>query len=194
MASGVGKKLGSLLERTESLEATLPAMANAIQQVVNQLTSRLDNLDRVIMAVVELTGKDAVAAAVEAAMTKEANEAMDQAKANLDQAVAVGQAVPVATVAIDTLVIGQEVNKDGVVIVPGRIQMAFESFSPEIQALLMGKAIGDVVETPSGNKFTVQEIFKLLPDAVPPVQPTVPQLPAVGPVDEATALNEAVAQ
>lgn len=161
MGSGIGKQVGTIKERVEEHDIAIPKVVEAIQQVYMSLSSRIDNSDKTIMALVEVVGKELVAAKLEENLKKEITGNVAKAEKELQDAVTAGHVrLSTEPVTGKSLVVGVEYQPNGEVAFPGRAQLLFENFTDDVQALILGKSIGTTVDLVNGGKFEIKEVYE----------------------------------
>lgn len=155
-------KVKSLLERMEAIENAHDLMAQQISQVFSNQNQRMANLGNLIEAIVELTGGPEVVDAKMAEISdRRAVEESKKAKEALEKGIADGQVEAIDAAGPRTLIVGKEKDKDGETVVPGRVQILYESVLKEYQEKLLGQKVGFTFTTKSGGTFEVLEIYKI---------------------------------
>lgn len=175
------KAVRSALDRIESLEKDLIGLVNGINQVVGPLAQKMPVLEEIVQALVGQVGQEQVDSAIQAARTKRAQEASDASKAMLEEAIKAGSVVPTDKVTEKSVLVGEESDKDGNVIHPGRVQLTYDTIKPEFKTQLLGQEAGFSVDTPAGGKFKVTEVYNMVDKA--PDAPPADAVPAAAPAD-----------
>jgi hypothetical protein len=174
------------LERLKALEDFRGEILRAVRQTFQAIEQRLQNLEEVNEACVNLIGRTQVEEEVKRLHIErvEARSAMETAA--LEQALKDGKIKEVETIGDMSVVVGSEVDKDGNKLYPSRVQLLFATLHKEYQDKLRGARGGDSIETPMGSKFTVATVYDVIPQAeqVPP-----PPLPAGTPPVDAEPLD-----
>jgi len=150
----------SALQRLDALEASFNKLIRVLGNDQTTTAQKLDSLARGVNAIAELVGRKAVED-----KASEMHVAELEAKvANVDEAIkaslTAGAIVPTDTVAGEHLfVVTQQKNDKGETLHPSKIQLELEGYTPEIQALLADKKVGQVITLPTGGSLTVLEIY-----------------------------------
>jgi len=154
----------------KALEQFREEMLRAVRSTFAAVEQRLQNLEEINEALVNLSGRAQVEEEVKRLHIErvEAKAAIEQ-KA-LETALATGKIKEVETIGELSVIVGSEVDKDGNKLYPSRVQVLYATLLKEYQEKLLGKKVGDVIETPFGSKLTVQIVY----DIVPPDQQPKP--------------------
>jgi len=150
----------SALQRLDALEASFNKLIRVLGNDQTTTAQKLDSLALGVNAIAELVGRKAVED-----KASEMHVAELEAKvANVDEAIkaslTAGAIVPTDTVAGEHLfVVTQQKNDKGETLHPSKIQLELEGYTPEIQALLADKKVGQVITLPTGGSLTVLEIY-----------------------------------
>lgn len=150
----------SALQRLDALEASFNKLIRVLGNDQTTTAQKLDSLARGVNAIAELVGRKAVED-----KASEMHVAELEAKvANVDEAIkaslTAGAIVPTDTVAGEhVFVVTQQKNDKGETLHPSKIQLELEGYTPEIQALLADKKVGQVITLPTGGSLTVLEIY-----------------------------------
>ncbi|HVT63203.1 MAG TPA: hypothetical protein VHD33_06950, partial [Legionellaceae bacterium] len=116
-------------------------------------------------ALITILGTEAVFNQIKKAKIEKAEANSAAMKDALEKQLAEGGVKVSEVVGELSIIVGSEVDKDGNQIPPARAQVLFAQLTPELAALMLGKKVGDVVETPVGSKFTISELYDMvLPD------------------------------
>lgn len=163
------------IERLEDLEQQVMQITiganNALGQIsgrVNDLTEGAEALLDVLSVVdPELRGK--IEAVLKVREDQRQQAQIEQQKAGINALVDSGRIKAVTTITDDSIVIGREFDKDGVLVAPGRIQVSIKTIPEELQILLKGKGVADVIDLAAGGgKFEILEIYEaILPQELP---------------------------
>jgi len=178
------KKTSNALERLDQLEKTIPQIVAAVNQSVGQIQGQLSSAVEVLDAVVQTLGSDTIEKLILDSRKKKAEEQSDKEKQALAELVTQGAIVPANVVTEKSIIVGVETDKDGVVRVPGRAQVAFQRVDPQFQQGLLGQAVGFKLTLPNGGTFEVTELYEVAPpkasDAAEAAAPVadVPVVPA----------------
>ena len=159
------QKTKNALERIDGLEKTVSYLVDATNKGLGEFDEKLQAVAELTNAMVTLLGQDAVSNAIAEARANADADAVKRQQDQVDELKTKGILVAAETVGEDTLIVGKETDKDGNVLRPGRAQIQMGQLKPEIKAILAGKAIGTVIDTPGGGKFEVQELYTVVPKA-----------------------------
>lgn len=176
------KQLRTASDRLDKLEELAQIIINGtnnalerLGQQVNQLEARGRAQNELIRAAVDLLGRDAIDARVLVNRDADAVAQAEREKAELEMLKTQGIAKEATEVPLKGLVTGVEKKPDGEVKVPGYTQAFIEALPKELQDLLLGKKVGDVVTLPNdAGTFEIQGVFELVP-------PKMPEAPAAAP-------------
>jgi hypothetical protein len=176
------------LDRVKALEQFREEILRAVRSTFAAVEQRLQNLEEISEALVNLSGRAQVEEEVKRLHIErvEAKSAIEQ-KA-LDAALSTGKIKEAEVVGELSVIVGSEVDKDGNKLYPSRVQMLFATLLKEYQEKLRGAKVGDVIETPFGSKFTVQIVYDIVPPDQQPQPSPAAQLDA--PVPEGAKLPD----
>lgn len=153
------QKTRSALDRIDAVESTINELVSSLNGVIQQLNARLADMSEKLQAVTDVVGVENVTKALDALAQAKAEKQLASAKEALNDALTKGHLVPAATIGENSLVVGREFDKDGNLIPPGRIQLTFSGIKAEFQEKLKGQGFGFTVDTPTGGKFEVLEVY-----------------------------------
>lgn len=159
------KQVRSALERIDTLEQDVPRIFQAVNEALTQSNQRMSQLGKVLEAVVELFGSETVDAKIKEIDTRNVQAQADGARAALEAGVADGTLVSALDINDKSLIVGREIDADGNVVFPGRVQLMFSGIRPEFQEKLLLQGPGFVVETQNGGKFEVLEVYNVVEKA-----------------------------
>lgn len=176
-ASDAMSRLDVLESQMDDVQKTLPQLAMGINEAINRLGQQLQDITETLDAVVGQVGLTAVQTAIADARLARMQASAETTKANIAKAVEEGKLVKVEKVGEKSLLVGRELKADGAVIPPGYAAVSFTQVKQEYKEKLTGQAAGFSMDTDSGGKFEVQEIYESVeaPAVVPAVveaQPT----------------------
>ena len=154
----------TVVDRVKDLENAFPEVVSEINK---HLDSRFGPVVQALNAIMDILGRETVAAKIEELRETQARQEMESKKAQLEALIAEGRLAKTDTVGEKSLIVGQEVTKDGKVVPPGRFQLHFGEIAPKFQEQLLGKTSGASFEIPDYGKFEVQEIYNFVTPAVP---------------------------
>lgn len=166
------KAAKSALERIGELEGQFYNLSFGTAQGFEGVQQDMSAHSEFIEAVVDLVGKEKVEERMKSNRVKRATEKMEQMRSKLDQAVADEIMLPIVAVTPTCLVVGTQKDGKGEVIPPGRAQVAFSEFAPDVAKLFEGKEVGTVVELPNGTSFKITALYD--PNPNPPKKEEAP--------------------
>ena len=154
----------TIVDRVTDIEKAFPEVVNEVNK---HLDSRFGPVVQALNAIMDILGRETVAAKIEELREKQALGEMESKKAQLEAMVAEGRLAKTDVVTEKSLIVGQEVTKEGKVVPPGRFQLHFGEIAPKFQEQLLGKGPGVSFEIPDYGKFEVQEVYNFVPPPVP---------------------------
>jgi hypothetical protein len=210
MGQGIGKQLAKAalnksvgaLQRLDAVEKAQQQILLAVRQTFGLIDARLGGQQSSLNALITLFGRDTVEQEIVRQKVEELEGTAVKEKAGFDQAVEEGKLVKADIVGPRTVIVGHEVDGDGRDLHPLRVQMLFGMLKPEFQPAYKDHRVGDVIETPINTKFTINELWDVVPPssvnaaaaesaaATALVAPPTPADPTAEP--EVTAADEAV--
>jgi hypothetical protein len=170
-------KTKTFSDRLQALEESIEGIKNAQMSLVEAINTQLGShpkrvatIEEVLEAVVGLSGFnfDALNAKIAENRDELKKRQSEVDKENVRHSVEKGYLKAVEQIDAGGLAVGTEVDKEGRYIgedarkrpvYEGRIELDFDNLTDEIKALFKGKRVGDVVETPGGGKFTINEVY-----------------------------------
>lgn len=186
---GALERLKKLEESVRELEGFRAEVLRAIRQTFAAVEKRLQNLEEVNAAVVNVVGRAAIEDEVKRAHIENSEKKAAMEMAALEAAYKQGKLLDADSVSDLSVVVGSEKDKDGNQLYPTTVQLLFPTLLEEYQAALRGHVAGDVIETPFGSKFTISRIYDVNKDYkdAQPAEAFVP--PAGTPPVEAEPLS-----
>lgn len=203
---GAFQMLQALEKRVDALDEFKVDVLRAMKHTFVVVEQRLQNLEDILEAVVVMLGRELVEKKVQDLHIEKLETRAAADKIALELALKEGRVAPSDVVGEKSVVVGSEVDRDGVPLHPLRVQQLWQAIqSPEMKEKLLGKKVGDVIETSIGTKFTVNEVYDITMKAEAaaadprPVEVPVPEtteVPASEPEDAAVeqALVEDLAE
>jgi hypothetical protein len=192
MGSGIQKKIretnktsNGMLERLTNAESNIKSIYETDQKNFTVIEQRFAEQSEILDALITLTGMEQVFEQIKTKRIEKAEVEAEGKKAALEKALQEGQIVVAETVGEQSILVGTEVDKDGNQLHPIRAQLLFAQIKKDLAEPLRGKKVGEVIDTPVGSKFTLQEIYDIViptkaenvpvveatADAVPPAEP-----------------------
>lgn len=184
MGSGIVKKTAAqatgALERVTNLEDGLENVVKGVNESFTLIESRLQTLEELVTALTVTVGTEQVQDMVLTNRKVQQDARIEAAKASIATAVTEGKLLPatlpsLAEMEADTdnvlvnkfLVVGREMNAEGEVLPPGRLQLPLGRIMKEVRVLLAGAGPGLTVPTPQNQQFVLDEVYVENPN--PPV-------------------------
>lgn len=183
------QKTRSALDRIDAVESTINELVSSLNGVIQQLNARLGDISEKIQALTDVVGAENVTKALDALAQAKAEKQLASAKEALADALTKGHLVSADSIGENSLVVGREFDKDGALIPPGRIQLTFSGIKAEFQEKLKGQGFGFTVDTPTGGKFEVLEVYDFA-TAAKPTAPSEVVVEATASVDTTTTTDE----
>jgi hypothetical protein len=173
---GNNKKRGLIAEDIQKIIEAHNALARAMQNEINQLTSRLDDTSIILQGISNVVGVEKVAEAAKAVRIKLLEDNAAEQGANVAKAYSEGRLMKTFEVNDKSLVVTTMKKSDGSPMYPTKSYLPFGNFKPEVQAILLGKKIGDVEQLPTeGGTIEILEIYEECEPAtsgyIAPVEP-----------------------
>lgn len=196
MGSGIGKRIAKeainrstgALARTEALEKGQQQIMMAVRQTFGLVDAKLGELSLTTRALINLFGAEQIEAEAKRIQIEDIENKSTQEQVAFAAALKEGKVVPSTVVGEKTVIIGSEVDEAGVQLHPVRVQLLYATTNPEFQPQLLGKVVGDVIDTPLKTRFTINELF----DIVVPTEGGEAVLAAAAQLSEQNAAEPAV--
>lgn len=160
---GALERLKELEGKVKELEGFRAEILRAVRQTFAAVEKRLQNLEEVNAAVVNVVGRGAIEDEVKRAHIENSEKKAAVEMAALEAAYKVGKIVDADAVGDLSVIVGSEKDKDGGQLYPTTVQLLFPTLMDEYQAALRGHVAGDVIETPFGSKFTISRVYDVNP-------------------------------
>ena len=151
------------LQRIDALEKRLKSVVLQFQDAITKVNQMVQTHGRLIGALTTMQGEDKVFALAEEQTVASLEAESASAQAVVAGHVETGKLKAVATVSPRSVVVTTESDATGKRLAPGKIVMPFGSYDDASQSVLLGREIGDVVETSEGHRLTVLEIYEFVP-------------------------------
>jgi hypothetical protein len=147
------------------------ALARIVQKNQDDLDERLNNISIVQRAIAELVGTEKVNEAAKKIRVKLLEDEAAVQGDNVAKGVESGDLAKTETVEEGTLVVTTIKQADGTQMYPSKNYLPYGYYKPEVQAIISGRKIGDVLPLP-GNGGTI-EILELYVEVKPAKPDTV---------------------
>ena len=172
--SSVGnRKLADLQSRVTSMEKTIMAIAQSVNQALSELNDTLAHVQAVLDATTSEVGKDVIQARLDATALAQRRADVEHVKTKLTELEVNGKIAQTDVVEDGVTVVGREVDKDGNVLPPEYVQFSMDpnaEWYANVKGLL-GKGVGARTEIPSDGTFIeVTALYKKLPEQQESVQ------------------------
>ena len=171
------------LDRISALESFRDGVLRAMRSTFAAVEQRLSSNEEIIHALINLMGSENVEREVTKLAIAKMEERSVKEKAGFEAAVKRGELVLADEVGDSSVIIGSEVDKDGNSLHPLRCQLLYATVKQGYKEKLKGAKVGDSIDTPAGSKFTVNEIWNVLP---PEERPKQAEAPAAAASEDAT--------
>ena len=178
---GNNKKRGLIAEDIQKLIEAHNALAKAMQNEINQLTSRLDDTSIVLQGISNVVGVEKVAEASKQVRINLLEAESAEKGTQVAKAYSEGRLAKTFEVTDKSLVVSSIKKSDGSPMYPTKNYLSFSSFKPEVQAVLLGKKIGDKEQLPTEDGTI--EILEIYEESTPVIIPSVFSSEPVLPVD-----------
>ena len=155
------KKRKTVLEQVENIIENHNKLAIATQQIFDAIQKDINNVATTLAAIVKVVGVDAVNTEVNKINIENMEKtSADNAKL-VEDALANGslEVLEVIDKNLNSLVVGQIKDKDGVVVHPSKTYVHLHQYKPEFIERLVGKKVGDTLDLEDGNVLTVLESY-----------------------------------
>lgn len=160
---GVRARERNALQRIEALEENFSNLVNSLQAIINRLDSTVGQTYEAVDAIVAELGPDVVANRIKLNRQERAEQAAKVSKEELEKAIADGKLREASLVGEGTLLVGQDLDKDGNVVPPGYVQVAWATLKPEYQEKFKDQVVGSKIEVETGT-FEITGIYEPVPE------------------------------
>lgn len=169
-AKAIAKAQKPALQRLDKHEDDIKALMQGMQQGFGLFDQKIRTLEEIIDVVVGLVGADKVAEAISARRAEQDQQESDNEKKGLEMAKAKDMIVVGVEVNEKSIIVGHEVDSDGQTTPPGRSQLLFNQVKADLKAGLLGKKVGEGIDTPVGGKFVIDELWDIVAKPSPAAQ------------------------
>ena len=159
-AANLGERLDTLEAQVEDIQRTIPQLAMATNQALNQMNTSLNEVKEYLDVVIGLVGLEAVQAQLEENRMNRMKAAAEQTKANIAKALEEGTLAKAEKISDKSLIVGKEIKADGSEIPPGYAAVRFSQVKDDFKTKLLDQAVGFTMETDGGGKFEVLEVYE----------------------------------
>ena len=155
------KKRKTVLEQVENIIENHNKLAIATQQIFDAIQKDINNVATTLAAIVKVVGVDAVNTEVNKINIENIEKASADNAKLVEDALANGslEVLEVIDKNLNSLVVGQIKDKDGVVVHPSKTYVHLHQYKPEFIERLVGKKVGDTLDLEDGNVLTVLESY-----------------------------------
>lgn len=157
--------------RIETIEQDLIKLVDGVNKVLSQFQTQLEAQREVAAAITEHIGTEVIRAVMEKRKMERDATAAETAKASVEELKAKGVLVPTEKIEAGSFIVGRELDAEGKVIHPGRVQVSFKDLKDPFKPQLLDQAVGFSVTTESGGKFEVQEVYNIVSVVPAPAEP-----------------------
>ena len=165
------------LDRVKALEQFREEILRAMRQTLSAVEARLQSLEEINEALVNLQGRTQVEEEVKRLYIERAEQKSALEQKALEAAISSGRVKEAEVIGDLSLIVMSEVDKEGNKLYPSRSQMLLATIDKEHQAKFRGAKKGDVLETPVGSKLTILDIYDIVPPAQQPKVAATPPAP-----------------
>lgn len=155
----ISDRVSELEDRSAGLEENFTRFLVGAERRLQRNDQRLDLLEETVDALKELNGSDEVDKIIMDKRVIRARAEAELEKSRLEEGIADGYVILSEVATENSLLVGRYLDKDGVAIEPGRIQLAMPNVAPQFREMLVGKGKGTVIDIPAGNKFEVLDVY-----------------------------------
>lgn len=159
----------SRLERTRKLAEKVATYEHTLKTIAEQTSGALQQIKNALISIVSrlevLEGFQDASVLMErtqALQLRKAKEEIATVKAALEKLVQEGKFVAVPAVTEKSIVIAIEKDSEGLVVEPGRIQVAYEQFKPELKPAFLNQKVGFSYTLPNGHLLELQEVYEVV--------------------------------
>ncbi len=153
----------NLMSRLEALEFQQQRV-QAVEQLAVNLRRSTTTVVEMLNALVEELGGPELGAKIQTRLDdKRASVRKAEAERSasiLKQLIEAGQVEPIGEITTESIIVGLESTPDDR-IKDEALQMSFQQFNPDIQAELLGKSVGYVLEREGKKVLEVQAIYRM---------------------------------
>ena len=154
-------RITSVEERATGLEENFTRFLIGVSQRLDRNDERLGLLEENAEALKELNGVEEVNRLIIQRRVERMRAEATIEKARLDEGLADGYILTAEKVTDDSILVGRYLDKDGVPIEPGWVQLATPKVQPQFRLLLLDQPAGTKIDIPNGNKFELLSIYTI---------------------------------
>lgn len=165
-----GKKNGPL-DDIEMLKKMVTGLVTAVNKLSQNVEADIGALMESVEVIGEVIGLDKIEEVAKARQERRELEAAAKAKEWLRASLEQGQLEVAETVEPDGLIEGIEFGPDGATLGAGYSQAAVIKLPKEFAAKIIGKGVGAVEKTPSGNTYEIRGCYRRAPPKPVVAQP-----------------------
>jgi hypothetical protein len=151
----------ALAGRTEKLVEKVDMIEAGANRLFQEQANRVSALEETVLALVQTVGIDEIQAAIIDQRKMNGEKRVADETAALDEAVKDGYVLPIDAVDETAFIVGVEHDKGGNLLAYGAQQCPFTQLPEAFKPLLLGKKVGESIETPTGGKFELTGVYKL---------------------------------
>lgn len=193
--ASAGANARTALERLNDLETqVIPNFLKGVNEAFGNVDANFTGLKEQVDALVRLLGEEQVAATITEMHAEQDEAQRDGMAEKLKGYVDRGALKPAEEIGERSFVVGCEKDKEGNVLRPGRVQLAYTSIKPEYQEKVKGQKIPVSFPTAEGGSFEITEVYEIVPAAEQPKAETPENPPAEATDAQAAAVEQAQAQ
>lgn len=160
------QKIERSIEAIDKLQQNYEKLVGDFNEIIGNISEQFAQNVETLNAIVGILGVEKVAEVVKTERAARAQADADAKKATVEALAKENKVVSAATIDVASLVVGREVDKDGLVTPPGYISVVMENASPAFKKKAIGAKVGDKIEAIPGKFFEVTEIYQFVPMAM----------------------------
>jgi hypothetical protein len=162
---GNNKKRGLITEDLQKLVEAHNNLATVSQKELDGIGKRLDDMTVTLQAIANVVGMDKVREESKKIRIQLLEDESAEMGKNVEKAYGEGKLMKIFEVTDKCLVVASIFNPDGTQTHPFKNYLTFATIKPEVQALLLGKKIGETLQLPT-ESGTIQ-ILESYEECVP---------------------------
>jgi hypothetical protein len=155
------RRIKNAMERLDDLEKAVTMVMSLIDRELGTLVTQVNALSEVINAITDVVGMSAV----QAVLSKKAEEKRNAEQKQIDEALAAGKIIKADKVGSNSIISYEEKDANGQVRIPGKFFKNVATLAPDAQALLKDQLEGFEAGIGNGATMKVLEIWDIAPAA-----------------------------
>ena len=181
---GNNKKREGIKDDIQKVIEAHNSLAKITQTNIDQIQTRIDDVSVVLQAIAQILGVEKVAEGSKQIRIKLLEDESAEQGENVAKALEEGKLSKAELVDEKCMVITSVKKSDGSPMYPSKSYLPFSFYKPEVQAVLKGKKVGDVMELPTdGGTIEILEIYVEVDPPTPGLTGSVPIPPVEDSID-----------